>query len=250
MSQAANMKLLAVLLLCSVSVVRGNRLNTEHEEPCTNGAEMMQLYAQHRCEGANPHDVTSHLFNTVMSSLTVSSLQNMLTTYCSTVFPALRQCFTDNVQDCPPEQRQYLINLANRTGFVCQPGTSNVHPYIQSLLSQLSDADLSYNPECDRTDLNGMMQHCYSNAWVTANMSQHFMAPIQERVPASRKYFSSLFECLVGMVREDPHRCPQWRGMALLSLRYVALPTSLGVNMTFTRDQLLAMFQDSDEHAA
>ena len=44
-----------------------------------------------------------------------------------TVMPAARQCFADDINDCDGSQQQYLNDLANSTGFSCQPHSNDIN---------------------------------------------------------------------------------------------------------------------------
>ncbi|KAK7485744.1 hypothetical protein BaRGS_00023045, partial [Batillaria attramentaria] len=84
----------------------------------------------------------------------------ILNTYCSQVMPEIRECFAREISSCDTATQRHLNQLANNTGFLCQPGGNQPLPQITFLVSEAGLGELSLSEACrDETIAN-----CFEDA--------------------------------------------------------------------------------------
>lgn len=240
--------MLVVLLLCFVCVVKGG-------DPCTKGEDAIEVFMEMRNCEPDIREMGEEIIGPFFENATLENFRNAASGYCSLLFPAMRECFSQNIQNCSADQRAILTRVMEDTGFVCEPNSVNVHPHITHLVDHFSDADFEGDDDCE---LPGDIYHsvhetCYDEAlaamgFATFQEFREFLqnATVEQLMPYVPIFLNTVLECGVTVIRDMPDRCDNWRGQIFHVLKWNFFPTVLGRTMTFTTDQLDAMFEFQD----
>ncbi|KAK7485705.1 hypothetical protein BaRGS_00023006 [Batillaria attramentaria] len=177
----------------------------------------------------------------MFSSFNISLDNGILNTYCSQEMPEIRECFAREISSCDPATQRHLNQLANNTGFLCQPGGNQPLPQITFLLSEAGLGELSVSQVCrDVTPAK-----CARDAADALQIDEDTIeaASVDEIVRIAQSSMEMMGECLPRWFRENADKCPNWRKSAVVNFFNMFSPPYLGMTMPFTQDELEEMLQ-------
>ncbi|KAK7485747.1 hypothetical protein BaRGS_00023048 [Batillaria attramentaria] len=155
--------------------------------------------------------------------------------------PAIRECFAREISSCDTATQRHLNQLANNTGFLCQPGGNQPLPQITFLVSEAGLGELSESKVC-RDETAG---ECAGDAVAALQIDEDTIkaASVDEIVSLAQSLMEMTAECVTRRFRESADKCPNWRESAVIALVDMFSPPYLGMTMPFTQDELEEMLQ-------
>ncbi|KAK7485704.1 hypothetical protein BaRGS_00023005 [Batillaria attramentaria] len=93
-------------------------------------------------------------------------------------------------------------------------------------------------------------QPCYDEAASKNELGMDKLSSytLEQIVPRAQNFVRDLVECAIDYHKAREDTCPNWRGIALLTIARDVVPSILGTSFPFTKEQMIDMLEDVNGH--